>query len=101
MAIEEIFVNIVSYAYDETDTKCKIEIEIKLYHNSMSIKFRDNGKPYNPLENVNEPDDDELLIGGMGKFLAFTIMEKQDYRYENGKNVLTLTKEIRNDPVSL
>jgi anti-sigma regulatory factor (Ser/Thr protein kinase) len=64
----------------------------------LRFEFADEGTPYNPLENNVEVDIDAEMdarnIGGLGIFLYTTIMDKVEYRYENGKNILTTTKKI-------
>lgn len=96
LAVEEIFVNIVSYSMEnKVDQAGYIHFNMYLDGDSIIIEFRDNGKPYNPLEDVYQPEnEDELLIGGYGKFIAFSIMDEQEYEYINNENVLVLKKNI-------
>ena len=41
-----------------------------------------------------DADIDERSIGGLGIFLYTTMMDKMEYRYENGKNHLTAIKNF-------
>lgn len=99
IAIEEVFANIVHYAYDskngEVIVKCKLE-ELDS-ENYISIQFMDNGRPYNPLEN-EEPDTnlsaEEREIGGLGILMVRKMMDKVNYNYHDNFNVLTLQKKI-------
>jgi len=65
---------------------------------TVTIRFLDQGRPFNPLE---KPDADITLsaqdreIGGLGILLVKKIMDQVDYAYENGKNILTIKKEIK------
>ena len=58
----------------------------------------DNGAEYDPLEK-EDPDvtlsAEDRQIGGLGIFMVKKIMDEVDYRYENGKNVLTLRKNYK------
>ena len=100
VAAEEIFVNIAHYAYKDklpagefgqALITCTYEDEL------LTIIFRDQGVPFNPLD---RPDPDITLsaedrsIGGLGIFLTKKYMDKVEYNYENGENVLTLKKMI-------
>ena len=97
VAIEEVFVNIASYAYG--DKEGEVEVEVSFDRNSRQAIFRmsDSGIPFNPLDN---PDPDITLsaqerdIGGLGIFITKKTMDKVSYSYENGRNVLTMTKTI-------
>ena len=59
--------------------------------------FEDSGKPFDPLQKA-DPDvtlaAEDRAIGGLGIFLVKKTMDDMKYRYENGKNVLTLYKHI-------
>ena len=63
----------------------------------LRITFRDWGIPFDPLAKT-DPDIslsvEEREIGGLGIFMAKKVMDTMDYRYENGQNVLTMTKKI-------
>jgi len=94
LVIEEIFVNIAAHAYSpaEGDVLIRLGLEDK---NSVVLEFEDKGKPYNPLEEES-PDvgmpAEQRDIGGLGIFLYRSIMDEVEYKYENGKNILTLKK---------
>ena len=63
----------------------------------MTLVIKDNGVPFNPLEK-SEPDislsADEREIGGLGIFITKKTMDTVSYTYENGENILTMTKKI-------
>ena len=60
------------------------------------MKFKDSGKPFNPLENAVDIDsyDMEQQVGGLGRLLAFEIADQADYEYRDNKNILTLIKRL-------
>jgi anti-sigma regulatory factor (Ser/Thr protein kinase) len=59
-------------------------------------RYGDSGIPFDP-RSVPKPDIDRLILsrrtGGLGIYLARTLMDGFDYRREDGQNVLTLTKK--------
>jgi anti-sigma regulatory factor (Ser/Thr protein kinase) len=101
-AIEEIFVNIASYAYPSNDLftrPCDGEVTISISDDSgrLIIEFVDSGTPYDPLAKA-DPDitlsADEREIGGLGIFMMKKLMDDVRYRYEDGKNILTIYKDV-------
>jgi len=102
IAVEEIFVNIASYAYlsNASSTRlCDGEVTISVSTDSgrFIIEFADSGMPYDPLAKA-EPDTtlsiDEREIGGLGIFMVKKLMDDVCYKYEDGKNILTIYKDI-------
>lgn len=95
LCVEEIFVNIASYAYEGSEGYAEIELGIE--SGELTIVFTDSGVPYDPLK---KPDPDTTLsaderdIGGLGIFLVKKTMDEVLYNYEDGKNVLTLKKKL-------
>jgi anti-sigma regulatory factor (Ser/Thr protein kinase) len=99
MAAEEVFVNIVRYAYQPGPGP--VHVRAAARGREMNIEFEDAGKPYNPLGNA-EPDItvsmEDRPIGGLGVFLVKKLMDGVTYRFENNRNFLTLTKLIPPKP---
>lgn len=95
LAVEEIFVNIVNYAYDTEGGKVKITFETENEPFRVVIKLEDSGKRYNPLLK-DDPDitksAEDREVGGLGIFLTKKVMDEVEYVYENGNNVLILKK---------
>lgn len=94
IAVEELFVNIASYAYEDEGGNVTIMVDNR-ENGSVSITFIDNGKPYNPLEK-EDPDitlpAEERQIGGLGILMVKKSMDDVQYEYKDGKNILTITK---------
>lgn len=94
VALEEIFVNIVLYAYKPKIGNALIRVAVG---DEVVVEFEDSGTPYNPLEN-EDPDTtlnaEERQIGGLGVFMVKKIMDTVEYRHEDGKNILTIKKVI-------
>ncbi|MCL2720104.1 MAG: SpoIIE family protein phosphatase [Treponema sp.] len=92
IAVEEIFVNIVDYAYQDTNGDVIITIST---NENINIKFEDTGRQYNPLEQP-EPDFTKPLtdrnIGGLGIFMVKKIMDTVEYTRLDNKNILKIVK---------
>jgi sigma-B regulation protein RsbU (phosphoserine phosphatase) len=95
LAMEEIFVNVVSYAYGEGTGDVNLKVSYPV-HNTVQIEVTDSGVKYNPLTKP-DPDTKSPLRkrgkGGMGIFLAKKIMDEMDYEYKDGCNHLTMRKK--------
>lgn len=98
LVIEEVFVNIANYAYKEKDGYCTLAIQPE--NGKVTFIFEDNGVSFNPLEK-QDPDisllADKRDIGGLGIFLTKKMMDEVKYKYENNKNILTISKKIKGD----
>ena len=94
VAVEEIFVNIASYAYGEDGGNALIRAG-KTDRDLFEITFIDEGVPYDPTAK-EDPDvslsAEERPIGGLGIFLAFKVMDEVKYEHTEGRNKLTLRK---------
>lgn len=95
MAVEEIFVNIVTYAYAPKEGEVEITCCLNESPVQITIEFCDHGHPFDPLK---QPEADthqsaeERKIGGLGIFMTRQMMDTVEYRYEDGRNVLRLKK---------
>jgi sigma-B regulation protein RsbU (phosphoserine phosphatase) len=97
IAVEEIFVNIASYAYPNGDGTATISVSESTSPTAIRITFVDSGIPYNPL--VKEDPDitlgaEEREIGGLGIFMVKKSMDDVNYEYTHGHNRLTLVKNL-------
>lgn len=97
LSIEEAVDNVVRYAYEGGIGWLEVGTRIENDAPILTIELRDAGVPFNPLEN-DDPDitlsAEEREIGGLGIFLCKKMMDSINYRYEDGNNVLTMTKKI-------
>ena len=95
LAAEEIFVNICRYAYNDKEPGT-VHISTLITENDFMLSFSDTGVPYNPLETVQDPGtyDPDTQIGGLGKLMSFSIMDRQNYEYRDGCNILTLSRSL-------
>ena len=94
LVIEELVLNIIDYGYDDNDHE--IELNFNSDANSVTVDITDEGRAFDPLNDAPEPDIDSPLeerhVGGLGVYLARTMMDELTYRRENSRNHLTLVK---------
>lgn len=97
LCIEELFVNVASYAYDNLKGVCIINLETQHTdkQGKVSIEIIDFGKPFNPLEK-EDPDitlsAEDRQIGGLGIYMVKQTMDQVTYDYKDEKNMLRLEK---------
>ena len=95
LACEEIVMNVTSYAYPKgSDGYLDVEIQKT---DRITIRFKDGGAPFNPLE-LKKPDTTlswkQRRMGGLGIFLVTKKMDNVRYAYVDNENVLTIEKII-------
>ena len=97
VAVEEVFVNVARYAYGEGEGDVALGVGFNAESREITFRMTDKGTPFDPLK---KPDPDITLsaeereIGGLGIFITKKTMDSVSYAYENGENVLTMTKRI-------
>lgn len=97
IVVEEIFVNIASYAYAPYKGNVTIKTELVNNNESIRIQFIDSGRQYNPL--VSEDPDisasvEDRAIGGLGIFMTKKLVDDISYEYKNMQNILTIVKKL-------
>ena len=96
LVIEEMVVNVISYAYPE-GTEANIELKAESNGKELTFVLSDRGREFDPTlsespdMNVN-PAEREL--GGMGIYIVKNIMNEVTYQRLEGKNLLTMKKDI-------
>ena len=97
VAVEEIFVNVASYAYTPNTGSVTIRMDLQEKPRAVVITFIDSGIPYNPLAK-EDPDvslsAEERSIGGLGIFMVKKTMDKMEYEYTDKQNILKMYKNI-------
>ena len=97
VAVEEIFVNVASYAYAPGTGNVTVRMDSADSPRSAVITFIDKGIPYNPLAKA-DPDvtlsAEDRAIGGLGIYMVKKSMDKMEYEYTDQKNVLKMYKNI-------
>ena len=98
LAVEEILVNIIKYAYPPNEKEyieliCDIQNPAKLM-----IQISDTGTPFD-ISKAEKPNLDAGIVcrrnGGIGIHLAKHFADQLSYKRENGCNITTLVKRIK------
>jgi len=94
LAFDELLSNVVKYGYPD-DGVHLIECEIGREGDTVVAVIRDDGVPFNPL---NQPPPDTSLsleareTGGLGIHLVRRLFDEVGYQRRDGRNVLTLVQ---------
>ncbi len=98
VALDEILSNIARYAYPDAEGSMTVEIDLDEETGMLSLTFRDEGVPFDPLAK-EEPDVTlgvrERAVGGLGIFLVKKMMDEVIYRREGKENILRLYKKVK------
>lgn len=97
IAIDELFSNIVHYAYHPEVGPATVRVEVLEDPLSVVITFIDQGVPYDPLSRA-DPDvtlsAEKREIGGLGIYIVKKNMNEITYEYKDGRNILRIRKEL-------
>ena len=99
LCLEETVLNVINYGFgDGTKHEIHVDFEFQIDSRTVTVNILDDGRPFNPLTEVPVPDIESKLedrtIGGLGVHFVRTFMDAADYRHEDGKNRLTLAKNV-------
>lgn len=99
LCLEETVLNVINYGFgDGTEHEIHVDFEFQIDSRTVTVNILDDGRPFNPLTEVPVPDIESKLedrtIGGLGVHFVRTFMDAADYRHEDGKNRLTLAKNV-------
>lgn len=97
VAVEELFVNIASYAYGGESGPAWIRMWFREEGKMAVVELIDRGVPYDPLAK-EDPDVtlslEKRAVGGLGIFMVKKSVDRMRYNYEDGCNIVTLEKRI-------
>ena len=96
LAVEEAVVNVMDYAYPP-DSVGEVSVATTSDGQCLKIVITDSGIPFDPTEQEKADISlsvEERQIGGLGILLVNEIMDTVSYERKDGKNVLTLTKQL-------
>lgn len=96
LALEEAVANVIDYAYPE-GVEGPVELEFKHAPHRLTFILTDEGKEFDPTAapevDINA-DVEHRRIGGLGIHLVRNIMDSVSYLRKDGKNILTMIKNI-------
>ena len=97
LSIEDAVENVVQYAYEGGIGWLEAGTSLDDKSLILTIELRDAGMPFNPLEK-DDPDitlsAGERPVGGLGIYICKSMMDSISYRYEDGNNVLVMSKRV-------
>ena len=98
VALEEMYINIVNYAY--APYRGAVRTCLNIQGDIVSVQFCDKGQPFNPLK-ATSPDTSAVckkrMAGGLGIFMARNKTDNMLYEYTDGENKTTLIKKIKKE----
>jgi anti-sigma regulatory factor (Ser/Thr protein kinase) len=101
LALEEVFVNIVSYATDPARPG-RVTVAFASAPDHVRMTISDDSAAFDPLS-LASPDTsgelEERRVGGLGIHLIRTMMDEVTYRHEANQNHLTMIKHLEPGPI--
>ena len=95
VAVEELFVNVASYAYGGGTGN--VTVRFSCEDSVVSVSFIDSGAPFDPTQKA-DPDTSlpasEREVGGLGIFMVKKSMDALEYEYRDNKNIVTIKKKM-------
>ncbi|MEN8148603.1 MAG: ATP-binding protein [Planctomycetota bacterium] len=96
LVAEEVLANTISYGYAD-DAGHEIELAQSVEGGVFSMRFTDDGAPYDPLArpdpDLDAPHEDRG-VGGLGIHLVRTLTDEATYRREADRNILTVGRRL-------
>jgi serine/threonine-protein kinase RsbW len=94
-AVDEIFVNVAQHGEAPPGEGLTVWIEAVPESHSLTIRLRDNSKPFDPARQPPPTSISSSLAGratgGLGIFLALQLVDEFHYSRENAQNVSSLS----------
>ena len=97
LALEEAVTNVILYAYPEGSDGL-VDVEAIVHKDHLVFIISDSGKAFDPTAAPEADitlDVEDRPIGGLGIFLVRNIMDNVHYERVDGKNILTMSKNLQ------
>ena len=95
LSVDELLTNTISYGYEDGGEH-RIDLRIRLDGDVLAVEISDDGIEFAP-DSADDPDThasiEDRPIGGLGIFLTRQMMDSFEYRRDEGRNIVTLTKK--------
>ncbi|MGD9330365.1 MAG: ATP-binding protein [Desulfobacterales bacterium] len=92
LSLEEILVNIVSYAYQSEGIHA-VHFSVEVDEDLIAMKFVDSGDPFNPLAAEKMRPQDPLMergVGGLGINFVRQMRDMMEYQRKDDQNILRI-----------
>lgn len=100
LALEEAVTNVIHYAFSGAPPPHRVLVRLVADRTRLVGEVIDNGGPFDPLDGA-PPDLSSPLAqrepGGLGIHLIRSVMDRVEYRREEGRNRLLLEKRLERD----
>ena len=87
----------MEHGYDNAAAH-EIEVRLEMDRRTLAIRIVDDGRELDPGSYMFQPGSDtiqeENVLAGLGLHLVRSLVDDIDYRRENGRNRLSLSKKI-------
>lgn len=93
LAVDEILNNILQHAYTDDQPRA-IGITLRRDHDQVSLRFSDDGAPFDPLAAAplqQSSQIDTARIGGRGLLMLHRMADRLQYERQDQRNHLTVT----------
>ena len=99
LCLEEMVLNVINYGFDDGgEHEIHVDFEFQIDSQVITVNILDDGRRFNPLTEVPEPNIEAKLedrtVGGLGVHFVRTFMDRASYHHDRGQNRLTLTKKL-------
>ena len=92
LVLEELALNVMTHG--RSGGARHLDILLTSAPDAITVELADDGPRFDPLQEAPEFDPDlpidERRVGGVGVHLVRTLVDDASYRYEDGRNRLTL-----------
>lgn len=96
LTLDELIANVVMYGFDGVADP-EINVELKLAGGKLVLVLEDNGRPFDPTQDV-EPDIDSPLmerqVGGLGRYFVRRLADRISYEHADGRNRVTAEYDL-------
>ena len=100
LALDELLTNVYEHGLQDGES-AKVDICMWVEDGfNFCARTEDNSRPFNCTKarepELNKPvEEREKKVGGMGIHLVKKVMDEFSYKHEDGKNIVTIRKDLR------